>query len=180
MVKWNSNKKIAKNMLETIGRTPLVRLNNIPKKEKINADVFGKIEWFSPTGSLKDRIYYEMITNAIKDGDLKPGMEILETSTGNAGIACSFVGRLLGYKVTVVMPEGMSEERKKLLERMELIWFLHLALKAMLIYVLKKLLSLRRSILAGTGSLVSIPISITSRRIIELQVLKFGNRLMVK
>jgi cysteine synthase A len=115
MVKWDSNKKIAKNILETIGRTPLVRLNNIPKKEKINADVFGKIEWFSPTGSLKDRIYYEMITNAIKDGDLKPRMEILETSTGNAGIACSFVGRLLGYKVTVVMPEGMSEERKKII-----------------------------------------------------------------
>lgn len=115
MVKWDFNSKIAKNILETIGRTPLVRLNNIPKKEKINADIFGKIEWFSPTGSLKDRIYYEMITNAIKDGDLKPGMEILETSTGNAGIACSFVGRLLGYKVTVVMPEGMSEERKKII-----------------------------------------------------------------
>lgn len=115
MVEWDSNKKIAQNMLDTIGRTPLVKLNTIPLKEDIACDILGKIEWFSPTGSLKDRIYYEMITGAIKNNDLTPGMEILETSTGNAGIACAFVGKLLGYKVTVVMPEGMSEERKKII-----------------------------------------------------------------
>lgn len=115
MIRWDSNSKIARTMLETIGRTPLVRLNTIPPQENIKSDILGKIEWFSPTGSLKDRIYYEMITSAVENGDLKPGMEILETSTGNAGIACAFVGNLLGFKVTVVMPEGMSEERKKII-----------------------------------------------------------------
>jgi len=115
MVNWKAHASIAKTMLDTIGITPLVRLSTIPSQEQITSDILGKIEWFSPTGSLKDRIYYEMITNAITDGDLKPGMEILETSTGNAGIACAFVGRLLGYKVTIVLPEGMSEERKKII-----------------------------------------------------------------
>jgi cysteine synthase A len=115
MIRWDFNRKIAHTMFETIGRTPLVRLNTIPEKEGITSDILGKIEWFSPTGSLKDRIYYEMITNAIRNGDLRPGMEILETSTGNAGIACAFVGRLLGYNVTIVMPSGMSEERKKII-----------------------------------------------------------------
>jgi cysteine synthase A len=83
--------------------------------EGIDSDVYCKIEWFSPTGSLKDRIYFQMLTKAVEEGDLKPGMEILETSTGNAGIACSFVGMMLGYKVTIVMPEGMSDERKKIM-----------------------------------------------------------------
>lgn len=115
MIEWNKHASIAGTMLDTIGRTPLVRLAKIPRQEKITGTILGKLEWFSPTGSLKDRIYYEMITHAIKEGDLKPGMEILETSTGNAGIACAFVGRLLGYKVTIVLPEGMSEERKKII-----------------------------------------------------------------
>jgi cysteine synthase A len=114
-VDWSANRKALKNMLEAIGRTPLVRLNSIPREEGIGAQILCKIEWFSPTGSLKDRIYYEMISKAIEDGDLRPGMELLESSTGNAGIACSFVGKLHGYKVTIVMPEGMSEERKKMI-----------------------------------------------------------------
>lgn len=112
-VKWDANKKIAKDMFEAIGRTPLVRLNKVA--EGLKSEILGKIEWFSPTGSLKDRIFYEMITQAIEKGDLKPGMEIIETSTGNAGIACAFVGRMLGYKVTIVMPDGMSEERMKIM-----------------------------------------------------------------
>lgn len=92
-----------------------MRLNKIPREEGVDVEILCKLEWFSPTGSLKDRIYYEMLTSAVKRGDLKPGMEILETSTGNAGISCAFVGALLGYKVTIVMPEGMSEERKKII-----------------------------------------------------------------
>lgn len=70
---------------------------------------------FNPTGSLKDRIFYEMITQAIDRGELEPGMEIIEASTGNAGIACSFVGEILGHDVTIVMPDGMSEERRKIM-----------------------------------------------------------------
>ncbi len=115
MVEWSSRKKAVGNMLETIGRTPLVALSRIPKQEGICAKILGKIEWFSPTGSLKDRIYYEMLTKAVERGDLKPGMEILEASTGNAGISCAFIGGLLGYKATIIMPEGMSEERKKIM-----------------------------------------------------------------
>jgi len=112
-VKWDANRKIAENMFDAIGRTPLVRFHSVT--EGLKPEVLGKIEWFSPTGSLKDRIFFEMITKAVENGDLKPGMEIIETSTGNAGIACSFVGKMMGYKVTIVMPDGMSEERMKIM-----------------------------------------------------------------
>lgn len=112
-VNWDANKKVADDMFAAIGRTPLVRFRSVT--EGLKPNVLGKIEWFSPTGSLKDRIFYEMITKAIENGDLKPGMEIIETSTGNAGIACAFVGKMLGYRVTIVMPDGMSEERMKIM-----------------------------------------------------------------
>lgn len=112
-INWDANKNVAANIFETIGRTPLVRLNNVTKGVK--PQILGKIEYFSPTGSLKDRIYYRMITEAIKRGELKPGMTIIESSTGNAGIACACIGRMLGYPVIIVMPAGMSEERKKIM-----------------------------------------------------------------
>ncbi len=102
-------------ILDAIGNTPTVRLSKIPAEEKIRAEVFAKLEAFNPTESLKDRIYKEMILGAIKRGDLRPGMEILEASTGNAGIACTFIGTRMGYRVTIVMPEGMSDERKKMI-----------------------------------------------------------------
>lgn len=102
-------------IFSTIGKTPLVSLRNIPKTEGIQADLRVKLEFANPTGSLKDRIYYEMITKAIERGDLKPGMEILEASTGNAGIACTFVGTTLGYPATIVLPAGMSQERMKII-----------------------------------------------------------------
>jgi len=114
-VDWDRNKNVVEDMFQVIGRTPLVKLRKIPKAEGVNADILGKVEYFNPTGSLKDRIYYEMITKAIEAEKLKPGMEIIEASTGNAGIACAFVGGKMGYKVTIVMPEGMSEERKKIM-----------------------------------------------------------------
>ena len=79
MVDWGKQGKVAQNVLDAIGLTPLVKLNKVT--EKINADILVKLEWFTPTGSLKDRIYYRMITEAIKKQVLKPGMEILETST---------------------------------------------------------------------------------------------------
>lgn len=103
-------------ILDVIGDTPTIRLSKIPQAEKIGSEIFVKLEFFNPTESLKDRIYKAMIQGAISRGDLKPGMEILEASTGNAGIACTFIGTLLGYKVTIVMPEGMSDERKKLIK----------------------------------------------------------------
>ncbi len=114
MKDWEMRGKVAQHVFETIGSTPLVKLNKV--SQGINADILGKLEWFSPTGSLKDRIYYQMITQAIKNQELKPGMEILETSTGNAGIACAFVGGLLGYAVTIILPDGMSAERAKIMQ----------------------------------------------------------------
>jgi cysteine synthase len=113
-INWKTNRKYAGNILETIGRTPLVELARIPKEEEIKAKILVKVEWFSPSGSLKDRIYYNMFTRAERRGVLKKGMTILECSTGNAGIACSFVSAVKGYPCIIVMPEGMSEERKKI------------------------------------------------------------------
>jgi cysteine synthase A len=79
-----------------------------------SAAIFLKLEYYSPSGSLKDRIYRAMIGEAERRGDLRPGMTILECSTGNAGIACAFVAAVKGYPCIIVMPEGMSEERKKM------------------------------------------------------------------
>jgi len=99
-------------LFQTIGRTPLVSLSRISTGR---VHIAAKLESTNPTGSLKDRIYREMIERAEERGDLRPGMTILECSTGNAGIACSFVGARKGYPVIIVMPGGMSEERKKLI-----------------------------------------------------------------
>jgi cysteine synthase A len=113
MIKWDRNRKQGKSIVEAIGMTPLVRLNRIPQGKKV--DILVKLEAFSPSGSLKDRIYYHMANRAEKRGDLRPGMTILECSTGNAGIACAFVAAIKGYPCVIVMPEGMSEERKKIM-----------------------------------------------------------------
>ncbi len=112
-VNWMANSKKLEHIFEAIGRTPLVRLRNVTKD--VNVPIYAKIEYFSPTGSLKDRAYFNMFRRALERGDLKPGMEILECSTGNAGIACSWASAVHGYKCTIVMPEGMSDERKKLM-----------------------------------------------------------------
>jgi cysteine synthase A len=112
MLKWDRYRKSAKSILDCIGSTPMVRLNRVAADVKPR--VYVKLEYFSPSGSLKDRIYLNMIEKAERRGDLKPGMTILECSTGNAGIACSFVAAVKGYPCVIVMPEGMSEERKKM------------------------------------------------------------------
>jgi cysteine synthase A len=109
-IDWIRNNDATDDVLSTIGGTPLIQIDT-----DTDADIYAKLEFVNPSGSIKDRIYHEMITTAVEEGDLEPGMEILECSTGNAGIACSFVGSRLGYDVTIVMPEGMSEERKKVI-----------------------------------------------------------------
>ncbi|MBI2370008.1 MAG: cysteine synthase A [Deltaproteobacteria bacterium] len=110
---WDRNRRYCENLFEAIGRTPLVRLNRVTGG--VRPEVMGKVEWFSPSGSLKDRIYLHMIGEAERRGELRPGMTVLECSTGNAGTACAFVAAIKGYRCVVVMPEGMSEERKKLM-----------------------------------------------------------------
>ncbi len=96
------------NILELIGNTPLLQL----KGEKI----FAKAEFLNPGGSIKDRVALAMLEAARRDGKLKADSIIVEPSSGNTGIGLALVGRLMGYKVRIVMPEGMSEERKKLIK----------------------------------------------------------------
>jgi len=81
----------------------------------LKAEILGKLEFFSPSGSLKDRILHWMIEKAEKRGELKPGMTIIEATTGNTGIATSMAAAVRGYKCIIVMPGGMSEERKKII-----------------------------------------------------------------
>jgi len=94
------------NILDLIGNTPLVRLG----RER----VFCKAEFLNPGGSIKDRVALAMIEGAERDGRLKPGSILVEPTSGNTGIGVALVGRLKGYRVRIVMPEGMSVERKKL------------------------------------------------------------------
>jgi cysteine synthase A len=96
------------NVLDLIGNTPLLRLNT----ERI----FAKAEFLNPGGSVKDRVALAMVEGAERDGRLKPGCLIVEPTSGNTGIGLALVGRLKGYEVQIVMPEGMSEERKKLIK----------------------------------------------------------------
>jgi len=95
------------NVLDLIGNTPLLRL----KQER----VFAKAEFLNPGGSIKDRVARAMLEGAERDGRLKPDSVIVEPTSGNTGIGLALVGRLKGYAVRIVMPEGMSEERKKLI-----------------------------------------------------------------
>jgi cysteine synthase A len=103
-----------KDIVELIGKTPLVRLNRLSPEG--GGTVYGKVEFFNPGGSVKDRICLNMINEAERQGKMKPGGTIVEPTSGNTGIGVALVGRLKGYRVRIVMPEGMSEERKKLIK----------------------------------------------------------------
>ncbi|MGE5390494.1 MAG: cysteine synthase A [Deltaproteobacteria bacterium] len=108
---WDRNNGILENVLEAIGYTPMIRLNRV--SEDINADICVKLEYANPSGSLKDRVVHKIVALAEESGELKPGMILLEGTTGNTGIATAMVGAAKGYRVIIVMPEGMSDERKK-------------------------------------------------------------------
>lgn len=104
---------IHSSILDTVGNTPLVRLPTLNKGLK--ADVVAKLEFFNPLASVKDRIGKAMIEDAEARGALKPGMMIIEPTSGNTGIALAFVAAAKGYKLTLVMPDTMSAERRALL-----------------------------------------------------------------
>ena len=104
----------ASHIFELIGNTPMVRINKMNPNP--NVEIYAKLEWFNPTGSLKDRIALRMIEKAEKEGKLTKGKVILEATSGNTGISVAWVAALKGYKCEIVLPSTVSDERKKILK----------------------------------------------------------------
>ncbi|GHT43614.1 cysteine synthase [Bacteroidia bacterium] len=108
--------KIAKQLTDLIGNTPLLELSNYNAKKGLKATVVAKLEYFNPAGSVKDRIALSMINDAEEKGLLKPGATIIEPTSGNTGVGLAFVSASKGYKLILTMPETMSKERRDLLK----------------------------------------------------------------
>ena len=108
--------KVAKSLTELIGNTPLVQLSNYSANKGLQATVIAKLESFNPAGCVKERIALSMIEDAEAAGILKPGVEIIEPTSGNTGIGLAMVAAIKGYKLTLTMPETMSVERRNLLK----------------------------------------------------------------
>ena len=108
--------KIAKQLTELIGNTPLLELNKFSESRGIATPVIAKVEYFNPGGSVKDRIALAMIEDAEKRGLLKPGATIIEPTSGNTGVGLALVSAVKGYKLILTMPETMSVERRNLLK----------------------------------------------------------------
>ncbi|MDR3348735.1 MAG: cysteine synthase A [Acidaminococcales bacterium] len=107
--------KIAKGLTDLIGKTPLLQLDGYAKKENLAANIIGKLEYYNPAGSVKDRIAKSMIEDAEKSGKLKPDSVIIEPTSGNTGIGLASVAAARGYRIILTMPETMSIERRRLL-----------------------------------------------------------------
>ena len=103
----------ARSLLDLLGNTPLVELPRLSPKPEVR--VYAKLEGQNPTGSIKDRIALAMVEDAEARGELEPGRELLEPTSGNTGIALALVAKLKGYRLTCVMPENVTEERRRLL-----------------------------------------------------------------
>jgi cysteine synthase B len=103
----------AASLLELVGNTPLVELSRLSPRPEVK--VYAKLEGQNPTGSIKDRIAVAMVEAAERSGELEPGRELLEPTSGNTGISLALVARLKGYRLTCVMPENVTEERRRLL-----------------------------------------------------------------
>jgi len=103
-----------KNILETIGNTPLVRINNMNPNPGV--ELYAKLEGFNPTGSIKDRIALKMIEQAESEGELTKGKIIIEATSGNTGIGLAMIGTVKGYHVQIVMSSAVSEERQKMIK----------------------------------------------------------------
>jgi cysteine synthase A len=107
---------IAQSLTDLIGKTPLLQLNGYAKSKGLSANLIGKLEYYNPAGSVKDRIAKAMIEEAEQTGKLKPGSVIIEPTSGNTGIGLASVAAARGYRIILTMPETMSIERRKLLK----------------------------------------------------------------
>ena len=108
--------EIKNGFLDLVGQTPLVRLNNLIKKEGLEVDVLAKLEYFNPAGSVKDRIAKEMILDAMEKGLINENTTLIEPTSGNTGIGLSAVATSLNLKIIITMPETMSVERRNLMK----------------------------------------------------------------
>ena len=108
--------KIAKKLTDLVGNTPLLELSNFNKNRNLQATIIGKLEYFNPASSVKDRIALAMIEDAEAKGILQPDSELIEPTSGNTGVGLAFVAAAKGYKLTLTMPETMSVERRNLLK----------------------------------------------------------------
>ena len=108
--------KVKNSFLDLIGNTPLVRVNNLIKKDELKADVLAKLEYFNPAGSVKDRIAKEMIQDALEKGLINENTTLIEPTSGNTGIGLSAVATALNLKIIITMPETMSVERRNLMK----------------------------------------------------------------
>lgn len=108
--------EIKNSFLDLVGNTPLVRVNNLIKKDELKADVLAKLEYFNPAGSVKDRIAKEMILDALEKGLINENTTLIEPTSGNTGIGLSAVATALNLKIVITMPETMSVERRNLMK----------------------------------------------------------------
>ena len=108
--------KVKNSFLDLVGNTPIVRVNNLIKKDELKVDVLAKLEYFNPAGSVKDRIAKEMILDALEKGLINENTTLIEPTSGNTGIGLSAVATALNLKIIITMPETMSVERRNLMK----------------------------------------------------------------
>ena len=108
--------KIARQLTDLIGGTPLLELSNFSRRKEAKARIIGKLEYFNPAGSVKDRVAMAMVEEAEASGRLRPGATIIEPTSGNTGVGLALVAAVKGYKLILTMPENMSQERRALLK----------------------------------------------------------------
>lgn len=164
--------KIAKNLTELIGRTPLMELAEYSRKYGLKQNIIAKLEAFNPAGSVKDRVALAMIEDAEARGALKPGATIIEPTSGNTGVGLAMVATIKGYHLMLTMPETMSIERRNLLKALGAEIVLTDGLAGMAGSIAKAQ-ELRASI-PGSSSFNNLKILLTHRFIRSLQVEKSG------